>query len=105
VAHRIRSLDHGAEFSRGRTPIVADPRPDQQFFMRSDNIAFARRGIPAHTLSSFNLHADYHAPSDDVSRVDFAHMTAVIQAGVDAVRLLANGPVPTWNPGAQPKAQ
>ena len=45
--------------------VVADPRPAQHFFERSDNIAFAERGIPAHTLSTFNLHADYHQPSDD----------------------------------------
>jgi hypothetical protein len=84
-------------------PIVADPRPDQHFFERSDNIAFARMGIPAHTLSSFNLHDDYHRQSDEVSKVDFAHMTAVIAAAVDAVRILANGPRPEWHPGGRPE--
>jgi hypothetical protein len=84
------------------SPIVPDPRPDQHFFERSDNIAFARRGIPAHTLSSFNLHQDYHTPADDVSRVDFAHMTAVIRAAVSAVRELANGAAPAWKPGGRP---
>ncbi|HTO72951.1 MAG TPA: M20/M25/M40 family metallo-hydrolase [Gemmatimonadales bacterium] len=93
----------GPSFKAAGLPIVADPRPDQQFFERSDNIAFARRGIPAHTLSSYNMHTDYHEPSDDVSRVDFAHMTRLIQAGVAAVRILADGPAPTWNPGGQPK--
>jgi hypothetical protein len=83
-------------------PIIKDPRPDQQFFQRSDNYALATRGIVAHTLSSFNLHNDYHAPSDDVSRVDFDHMTAVIQATVQAVGLLANGPTPAWHPGGRP---
>jgi Zn-dependent M28 family amino/carboxypeptidase len=95
----------GPSFHAAGLPIVADPRPDEQFFMRSDNIAFAQRGIPAHTLSSYNMHTDYHEPSDEVSRVDFPHMTAVIQAGVDAVRILANGPAPTWNPGGQPAAR
>jgi hypothetical protein len=92
----------GPSFHAAGLPIVADPRPDQDFFQRSDNIAYAERGIPAHTLSSYNMHTDYHAPSDDVSRVDFGHMTTVIQAGVQAVKLLANGPAPTWNPGGQP---
>lgn len=87
--------DHGI-------PIVADPRPAQHFFQRSDNIAFARLGIPAHTLSTFNLHRDYHRPSDEVSRVDFPHMTAVIEAAIRAVRLLADGPAPQWLPGGQP---
>jgi hypothetical protein len=83
-------------------PIVPDQRLDQQFFERSDNIAFARRGIVAHTLSSFNLHADYHQPSDDVSRVDFAHVTSVINATAAAVRLLADGARPEWKEGGRP---
>ena len=83
-------------------PIVPDPRPDQHFFERSDNIAFARLGIPAHTLSSFNLHDDYHRPSDEASKVDLAHMTAVIAAATDAVRILANGPRPAWHEGGRP---
>lgn len=89
----------------GGIPIVADPRPDQRFFERSDNIAFARRGIPAHTLSSFNLHADYHRPSDELERVDLTHMTDVIRAAAGAVRLLADGPAPVWHPGGQPAAE
>jgi Iap family predicted aminopeptidase len=92
----------GAMFTAAALPIVADARPDQHFFERSDNIAYAQMGIPAHTLSSFNLHTDYHKPSDELSRVDFDHMTRVIRAGVKAVRILADGPVPHWNPGGQP---
>ncbi|MCZ6917493.1 MAG: M20/M25/M40 family metallo-hydrolase [Gemmatimonadetes bacterium] len=83
--------------------IVADPRPDQNFFRRSDNYPFALRGIPAHTLSSFNGHSDYHRPSDEVSQVDLTHMTAVIGAAVEAARLLANGPRPQWHPGGRPE--
>jgi Zn-dependent M28 family amino/carboxypeptidase len=92
----------GAMLARAHIAIVADPRPSQHFFERSDNIAFAERGIPAHTLSSFNLHADYHQPSDELSRIDFAHMTAVINSAARAVALLANGPLPVWNPGGRP---
>jgi hypothetical protein len=87
----------------GGIPIVADPRPEQNFFMRSDNIAFAYRGIPAHTLSSFNLHADYHRPSDDVDKVDFEHMAQVIDAAIRAVRQLADGEAPVWKPGGRPE--
>jgi hypothetical protein len=83
-------------------PIVRDPRPDQSFFTRSDNYAFARRGIPAHTFSSFNLHAEYHTVDDEVERVDYAHMTAMIDAATRAVRILADGRKPAWNPGMRP---
>lgn len=92
----------GDELAANGIPIVPDKRLDQHFFERSDNIAFARRGIPAHTLSSFNLHADYHRPSDDISKVDFAHMAGVINAGAKAVRLLSDGPKPAWKPGGRP---
>jgi hypothetical protein len=92
----------GASLKTAGVPIVPDPRPAQNFFQRSDNIAFARRGIPAHTLSSFNLHTDYHRVTDDVSHVDFAHMTAVIEAAVKAVRILADGPRIQWNDGGRP---
>lgn len=84
-------------------PIVPDPRPEQNFFLRSDNAPFAYRGIPAHTLSSFGLHTDYHQPSDEIDKVDFEHMTAVIEAAVNAVRVLANGPAPEWHPGGKPE--
>ena len=86
-------------------PVVADPRPSQNFFQRSDNIAFARLGIVAHTWSSFNLHTDYHRPSDDVARVDFDHMAKLVDGAARAVWILANGPVPVWNPDGQPAAR
>jgi Zn-dependent M28 family amino/carboxypeptidase len=82
--------------------IDPDPRPGHSFYERSDNIAFARIGIPAHTLSSFGLHPDYHSPDDEVERIDFDHMEAVIGAAAEAVRILADGPAPEWSPGGQP---
>ncbi|HZD03441.1 MAG TPA: M20/M25/M40 family metallo-hydrolase, partial [Longimicrobiales bacterium] len=85
------------------SPIVPDPRPDQRFFQRSDNIVFAREGIPAHTVSSFNLHQDYHRPSDEVGEVDFDHMTAVVDATEAMVRGLASGPRPEWHEGGRPQ--
>ena len=85
-------------------PIVPDRRPDQHFFERSDNIAFARCGIVAHTLSSFNMHTDYHQPSDDVRAMDLAHMAEVINAAAKATRALADGPKPEWKPGGRPGA-
>jgi hypothetical protein len=92
----------GDELAANGIPIVPDKRPGQRFFQRSDNIAFAMRGIPAHTLSSFNMHSDYHEPSDDITRIDFVHMAGVINAGARAVRLLTDGPAPTWKPGGRP---
>ena len=95
----------GSMLKAAGIPIVADPYPQFKFFERSDNIVFARAGIPAHTLSSYNLHKDYHQPSDDVSRIDFAHLTSAAKAAAAAGRLLSDGPAPKWNPGGQPAAR
>jgi hypothetical protein len=92
----------GAMFKAAGIPIVADPYPQFRFFERSDNIVFARMGIPAHTLSSYNLHQDYHTPADEVSKVDFPHLTEIARHAAAAARLLADGQAPTWNPGGQP---
>ena len=93
----------GEMFAAAGLPIVPDKRLDQQFFMRSDNIAYARAGIVAHTLSSYNMHSDYHSPRDEVSRVDFAHMTQLVDVAVQAARLLADSPTkPEWKPGGKP---
>jgi len=96
----------GELFTQAGLPIVADRRLDQQFFMRSDNIAFAERGIVAHTLSSYNMHREYHEPIDDVAHVDFAHMTRLIDVAVRAARLLADSPTKLeWKPGGRPNAR
>jgi len=86
-------------------PLVPDPRPGQSFFTRSDNAAFARIGIPAHSLSSYNLITPYHSPKDEPSVIDVEHMTQVIAATARAVRLLADGDRPIWHPGGQPEAR
>jgi Zn-dependent M28 family amino/carboxypeptidase len=95
----------GPAFAAAGLPVVADPRPQFRFFERSDNIAFARRGIPAHTLSSYNLHRDYHQPSDEVERIDFPHLEQAVDVVARAVRVLADGEAPTWNPGGRPQQQ
>lgn len=91
----------GDQLAAAGSPIVPDPRLEQDFFFRSDNIAFAVLGIPAHTMSSFGLHTDYHQPSDEVELVDFDHMAVLVDAAVEAVLFLANGPRPDWKEGGR----
>lgn len=95
----------GEQLAAAGVPIVADKRPEEHFFERSDNIALARRGVVAHTLSTFNLHADYHQPSDDLRGMDLEHMAAVINAAARATQILADGPKPAWKAGGQPVAR
>ena len=75
------------------------------FFTRSDNIQLARRGVIAQTVSSFGLHTDYHKVSDEVSTIDFAHMTDAIRSMLAPVRWLANSTFkPVWLEGMKPTA-
>ena len=92
----------GDQLRAGGIPIVPDRRLSQRFFERSDNIAFARMGVPAHTLSSFNLHADYHTVRDEAKSADPVHMARVIEAAAQAMLILANGPKPAWHTNGQP---
>ncbi len=92
----------GPTLAQAGIPIVADPHPAQQFYLRSDNIAFARRGIPAHTLSSYGMHRDYHTPADELAKIDGNHLATMVQAAARAARLLADGDAPAWNPGGRP---
>jgi hypothetical protein len=93
----------GPELARLGARLVADPHPSQNFFMRSDNIRFARRGVIAHTVSSFGLHTDYHRPSDEIATIDFAHMTEAIRSLLEPIRRLADSPFrPQWLPGGCP---
>lgn len=93
----------GPELAKRGAKLVQDPHPEQSFFTRSDNIRFARRGVIAHTVSSFGLHKEYHQPSDEISTIDFAHMTDAIRSMVEPVRWLANSTFkPEWRPGMKP---
>jgi Zn-dependent M28 family amino/carboxypeptidase len=93
----------GAELAKQGAALVADPHPEQSFFTRSDNIRFARRGVVAHTVSSYNLHKEYHTVEDEIAMIDFPYMTASIKSLVEPIRWLANAPFkPAWNPGGCP---
>ena len=93
----------GPELTKRGARLVQDPHPQENFFQRSDNYTLARQGIVAHTVSSFGLHTDYHRPDDEVSKIDFGHMTRSIAAMIVPVKWLANsGFVPAWNEGKKP---
>ncbi len=88
--------EHGAR-------LVADARPSEHFFQRSDNYVLAQKGVVAQTASSYGLHSDYHRPRDDLAHIDFPHMTSAISSLITAVGWLANSNFkPEWNPGARP---
>lgn len=93
----------GPSLASAGARLVQDPHPDQRFFERSDNIQFARRGVVAHTVSSYGLHSEYHQASDEIRHINIVHMRDAIASLVEPVRRLADGDVrPTWNEGLKP---
>ena len=93
----------GPALAKQGARLVQDPHPEQNFFTRSDNIQFARRGVVAHTVSSFGLHKEYHQASDEIRHIDFAHMTSAIRSMLQPIVWLANsGFKPEWLPGKKP---
>jgi len=75
-----------------------DPYPGQRLFLRSDNAALARLGVPAHSFSTtpMNEDPDYHQPSDEVETLDLAHMTDIIRAlSLAAVPIISGEATPT----------
>jgi len=95
--------DLGSELARNGAKLVADPHPEENFFERSDNITLARRGVVAHTVSSYGLHTDYHQASDEISTMDFPYMTNAIDSIVKPVIWLVNTDwKPAWKEGMKP---
>ena len=93
----------GPELAAHGARLVQDPHPEMNFFERSDNIQFARRGIVAHTIASYGLHRDYHTVDDELDRIDFVHMTDAIRSLVAPIRWLADSTFrPVWHEGRDP---
>ncbi len=68
-----------------------------EVFGRSDHAPFIQKGIPA-VFFFTGLHEDYHAPSDDLDKIDLEGMAAVTEAAALFIQLLANNAPPTFNP-------
>lgn len=82
--------------------VVPDPRPEQRVYLLTESVRLAERGVPAHTLSSFGFHDDWHEPSDEIETLDFAHFGQVVTSAVEIVRYLATGEPPMWYRGGRP---
>lgn len=104
TGHELSNLK--SAFDAAKLEIAGDLRPDQHFFERSDNIAFVRRGIVGQTLSSYDLHKDYHRPSDEASKLDYDHMERAGRSALDAVRVVTSAAfTPAWIAGKEPKTR
>jgi Zn-dependent M28 family amino/carboxypeptidase len=85
---------------------IEDPAPEQGLFDRSDNVHFAKKGIPAPTFSlgftSFDgdVTKYYHRPGDEAHTLDYDYLLKFFKAYVLAGRNIANDKeTPIWNEG------
>ncbi|MFK5983756.1 MAG: M28 family peptidase [Flavobacteriaceae bacterium] len=85
---------------------IEDPAPEQGLFDRSDNVHFAKKGIPAPTFSlgftSFDGEVTkyYHQAGDEAETLDFDYLFKFFKAYVLSGRNIANDPeTPFWVEG------
>ena len=75
-----------------------DPYPEQQLFLRSDNASLAKRGVPAHSISTSKMDVEkyYHKPGDEIGTLDLNNMTEIIRAiGLSASSIISGKDTPT----------
>ncbi len=86
--------------------VFGDPAPEQNLFDRSDNVSFAKVGIPAPTISPGFKEFDeaimehYHQPSDEAATLDFDYLLRFSRAYSLIARSIGNSAKrPRWTPG------
>jgi hypothetical protein len=66
-----------------------DPSDPEQVYYRSDHYSYASKGIPIIFFTT-GLHPDYHANTDDVSKIEFPKLTRVTQLVYETALRVAN---------------
>lgn len=85
---------------------IDDPAPEQGLFDRSDNVHFAKKGIPAPTFSlgftafDAEINKYYHQVTDNPDTLNYDYLVKFFKSYVLACRLIANNPeTPFWVKG------
>ncbi len=85
---------------------IPDPVPEQNLFDRSDNVSFARKGIPAPTyslgLTAFDeeINRYYHTVKDEPHTLDYPYITRYLRSFLLAAQKVANSDeAPFWQEG------
>jgi len=86
--------------------IIPNPVPQQNLYDRSDNVSFAKAGIPAINVSpgvsDFDevITKNYHQVTDEADTVDFKYLLKYCQTVSLITRNIANSDTkPFWKPG------
>jgi hypothetical protein len=85
-----------------RLTVVDDQWPDRNYFLTSDQIWFARRGVPGIFLSSTGPDRHYHRPSDETATIEPGFTARIARLAAWTVRAIADDPArPAWEPEAR----
>jgi peptidase M28-like protein len=80
-----------------------DPSDLEQLYFRSDHYSYAAKGVPIIFFTT-GLHPDYHANTDDVSKIEFEKMTRITQMIYETGVRLANLDHPPQHDNQGPRA-
>jgi hypothetical protein len=80
-----------------------DPSDVEQIYYRSDHYSYASKGIPVIFFTT-GLHPDYHANTDEVSKIEFGKLTHVAQLVYEIADRLADLDHPPVRDNKGPRA-
>jgi Zn-dependent M28 family amino/carboxypeptidase len=66
-----------------------DPSDPEQLYYRSDHFSYAAKGIPIIFFTT-GLHPDYHANTDEISKIEFAKLARITELVYETIWRLAN---------------
>ncbi len=76
----------------GKSFIKIDPFKEEKLFWRSDNAAFAGKGIPAHTIMATSPQDKfYHHLKDEIQTIDFKLIAEVVKTIIIGAKTIIDG--------------
>jgi len=93
ISTELHDINRAANRATGK-PLTLDyemndPGDPEQLYFRSDHYNYAQQGIPIIFFTT-GLHPDYHANTDDVSKIEFPKMTRITEMVYETAWRLAN---------------
>lgn len=78
--------------------VYKDPAGSDEYFTRSDNDTFARKGVPSTTVAVAFTYPDYHGLGDEWQKIDYANMAKVDRMlALGTLMMADSATVPHWN--------
>ncbi len=78
--------------------VTKHPQNSDPFFMRSDNAALARVGIPSHSLCTAFIFPEYHKVGDHWDKINYENLAKVLKmVGLGLMMMGDSEKEPKWN--------